>query len=323
MLELINNQRTASGRETVVLGRNVAAQLHAESMLDDCFASHWGLDGLKPHMRYALAGSHQLGRENISGLSYCHTDAGSLPPYDDLHAKIEHSLGNWIGDQGTWDNIKRESHRTVNIGLAWNKYQVFMVLHFEEDYIERLEAATIEDEYLTLAARVQNGVVFDDPRNLLIEIVYHPPVRALTRGQLSRTYCYDSGRPLAALRPVPLGGRGHYLESYLDSYKPCADPYDVPADAHPPQSARDARYHHNEAAESETVRYSIPYINADEWLVTEESFSIQAHIPELLATWGPGVYTVLVYGPVGGEDTLILEYPIFYGIDRPATYDRW
>ena len=103
VLELINDLRRAMGKDPVVLGENVAAQLHAESMLADCFASHWGADGLKPHMRYALAGGKQLTREDVSGLSHCHTDAGSLPPYDDLRAKIEHTLGNSIGDRQSMD----------------------------------------------------------------------------------------------------------------------------------------------------------------------------------------------------------------------------
>ena len=85
----------------------------------------------------------------------------------------------------------------------------------------------------------------------------------------------------------------------------------------------DARNFHAEAVETETVSSSIPYINSDEWHVDERSFAIRARIDELLAAYGPGVYTVLVYGPVDGESTLILEYPIFYKTDIPATYDRW
>ena len=50
MLELINTVRTQAGLDPVVLGDNVAAQLHAESSLDNCVGSHWGIDGLKPYM---------------------------------------------------------------------------------------------------------------------------------------------------------------------------------------------------------------------------------------------------------------------------------
>ena len=324
VLSLINDLRASTGKVPLDLGDNVAAQLHAESMLTNCFASHWGMDGLKPHIRYALAGGHELTREDVSGLSYCHTDSGSLPPYDDLRAEIEHSLGNWIGSRENWANIRRESHRTVNIGLAWNKYQVFLVLQFEESYVRRLDTARIDGQYLTLAASVRNGVVFGNDRDLAIEIVYDPPSRALNRGQLSRTSCYESGRRIAALRATPLGGEGHYLESYTLMIKSCPDPYRVPADSSPPGSARDARDFQKAAVDSETVStYTIPFYNAADWLVDRDSFSIRAQIDEFLATWGPGIYTVLVYGPVDGTPTLILEYPIFYRVDRPTTYDRW
>ena len=71
MLQLINQARTAEGLSPVVLGDNDAAQLHAEASLENCFSSHWGVDGLKPYMRYSLAGGYQSNAENGSGLDYC------------------------------------------------------------------------------------------------------------------------------------------------------------------------------------------------------------------------------------------------------------
>ena len=56
MLELINSERTRAGIPPVTLGDNIAAQLHAESSLANCFSGHWGADGLKPYMRYSLGG---------------------------------------------------------------------------------------------------------------------------------------------------------------------------------------------------------------------------------------------------------------------------
>ena len=45
-----------------------AAQLHAESLPESCFSSHWGIDGLKPYMRYSLAGGYQRNGENGNGV---------------------------------------------------------------------------------------------------------------------------------------------------------------------------------------------------------------------------------------------------------------
>ena len=71
MLSLINAERKKAGVGAVVLGDNIAAQMHAEAALDNCFSSHWGVDGLKPYMRYSLAGGYQSNGENVSGLDYC------------------------------------------------------------------------------------------------------------------------------------------------------------------------------------------------------------------------------------------------------------
>ena len=69
MLRLINNERRAAGVPEVVLGVNDAAQLHAEDSLEGCYSSHWGSDGLKPYMRYSLAGGYQSNGENGSGIA--------------------------------------------------------------------------------------------------------------------------------------------------------------------------------------------------------------------------------------------------------------
>lgn len=71
MLALINAERKKAGVSAVTLGENIAAQLHAESALENCFSSHWGLDGLKPYMRYSLARGYQSNGENGHGLDYC------------------------------------------------------------------------------------------------------------------------------------------------------------------------------------------------------------------------------------------------------------
>ena len=67
MLRLINEERDGAGLEPVEMGENLAAQLHAESSLANCTSSHWGSDGLKPYMRYSLAGGYQSNAENGHG----------------------------------------------------------------------------------------------------------------------------------------------------------------------------------------------------------------------------------------------------------------
>ena len=71
MLGLVNNIREDEGLPPVLLGNNIAAQLHAERSLKDCISGHWGTDGLKPYMRYSLAGGIQANAENVFGLHHC------------------------------------------------------------------------------------------------------------------------------------------------------------------------------------------------------------------------------------------------------------
>ena len=65
LLELLNRAREEAGVPPVRLGRNIAAQVHAEEALERCFAGHWDGRGLKPYMRYSLVGGYQPGRENV------------------------------------------------------------------------------------------------------------------------------------------------------------------------------------------------------------------------------------------------------------------
>jgi len=68
MLELINGDRQANGLDLVTLGDNPAAQEHAEEMSANGYLSHWGMDGMKPYMRYTLAGGVNYEGENASGV---------------------------------------------------------------------------------------------------------------------------------------------------------------------------------------------------------------------------------------------------------------
>ena len=71
MLELINQARAEAGVPPVVMGTNQVAQIQAEALLRDCTLSHWGTDGLKPYMRYSLAGGYQVNKETATTANEC------------------------------------------------------------------------------------------------------------------------------------------------------------------------------------------------------------------------------------------------------------
>ena len=320
MLELINEERVAAGLNPVVLGDNIAAQLHAESSLENCFSGHWGIDGLKPYMRYTLAGGYQSNGENGRGLDYCIKASDGYSPIGNVKWDVRDAVEGWMDSPGHRRNILRSKHKRVNIGLAWNRYNFGAIQHFEGDYVEYDNQPTINGRILTLSGSVRNGAKFSFEDDLGVQIYYDPPPHPLTRGQLAQTYCYDSRRLVAALRP-PLTGNSFYPEhSFQRTYNPCPDPYDVDPDAAAPRSHDEAHEFWQEAYDASQARegtsHVVPWITASEMKVRGSTFSVKADIGNVPT----GVYTIVVWAPIGGEREVVSEYSIFHGITPPDTY---
>ena len=330
MLHLINNERARAGVDPVVLGDNVAAQLHAESSLANCFSSHWGIDGLKPYMRYSLAGGYQSNGENGSGLDYCIPASGRVGTtryraIGSIEQEVRETMDGLMDSPGHRRNILDPWHKKVNIGLAWDTYNFFAYQHFEGDYVEYDQLPAIENGILTLSGTVKNGAGFADERDLGVQIYYDPPTHTLTQGQVSRTYCYDSGLQIAALRrPLP-PNRFYPEHEFTKTYKKCPDPYEVPADAPAPRSPAEAHAFWEAAYQASQLRPEqpiiVPWITALEWTATADAFAVRADISDLLAIHGDGVYLISVWGVIDGERVIISDYSIFHGVTPPDTYD--
>ena len=320
MLELINEERAAAGLNPVVLGDNIAAQLHAESAVENCFGSHWGIDGLKPYMRYSLAGGYQSNGENWHGLAYCIKASDGYSPIGNVRWDVRDAMEGWMESPGHRRNILRPKHKKVNIGLAWNRYNFGAIQHFEGDYMEFEKSPNINGRILTLSGSLINEARLNSEDDLGVQIFYDPPPHTLTRGQLARSYCYDSGQLVAALRP-PLTGNAYYLEnSFQLNYEPCPDPYDVDPDASAPRSHDEAHEFWQAAYDAsqsrEVTSLVVPWITADQWRVTDSAFSVTADIGDV----PPGVYTIVVWALIDGDDEVVSEYSIFHKITPPDTY---
>ena len=319
MLELINEERTDAGLNPVVLGDNIAAQLHAESAIENCFSSHWGIDGLKPYMRYSLAGGYQSNSENGSGLDYCITSS-LYRPITDHKREVRETMEGWMDSPGHRRNILNPTHKKVNVGLAWNRYNFSAYQHFEGDYVEYDTLPTMRGRILTFSGKVKSGVGFSDPDDLGVQIYYDPPPHPLTRGQVSRTYCYDSGRLAAALRR-PLTGNSYWTENEFEiDYDPCPNPYHIDPDAPAPRSPDEAHDFYQAAYDAsqdrQGVSVAVPWITASEWRVAANAFSVKADLGDV----PPGVYTIVVWAPIASEREVVSEYSIFHGITPPDTY---
>ena len=198
MLELINLERERAGVQPVVLGVNNAAQIKAESAVENCAGSHWSLDGLKPYMRYSLAGGYQSNGENGSGLHYCYSARDWVRAIASVRTEIDKRMQGLMASSGHRRNILNPSHRKVNIGIAWDRYNAAVYQHFEGDYVTFETLPRLVDGRLHLAGEFKNGATVTRHLDLGIQVYYDPPPHALTRGQLARTYCYNYGAIVAA-----------------------------------------------------------------------------------------------------------------------------
>ena len=324
MLELINVERERAGVGLVVLGTNNAAQLHAESGLKHCVSSHWGVNGLKPYMRYTLAGGYQSNGENGRGLDYCVSASDRVQSLDSLEHEVADAMRGWMGSPGHRRNILEPTHRKVNVGLAWDRYNITTFQHFEGDYVVYDGLPTIAGGQLRMQGTLKNGAGIHSDRDLGVQIFYDPPPHPLTRGQLSRTYCYSNGDMVAALRPPPGGNSYYSTHEFFQAFKSCPNPYDVPPDAPAPRSADDAHRHWQEAYDASQSRPRvpriIPWITAKTWSGRGDSFDVVADLTGIIRQYGAGVYTIVVWARLMGGREVVSEYSIFHEITPPDGY---
>ena len=323
MLQLINIERQRVGASPVVLGTNNAAQLHAESALENCFSSHWGMDGLKPNHRYNLAGGYQANGENGHGLDYCIKASERYAPIESIREEIREAMAGWMGSQGHRRNLLDPFHRRVNIGIAWNRYNETMFQHFEGDYVKYEHSPSLAGGVVSLSGQVKNGVSFTDPTDLGIQVFYDSPPHPLTRGQLSRTYCYDSGLLIAILREPLTGGYDYPSDQGRMTTSTCPDPYDILPDARPAKSVSDALRLWQQAYDAGTTSETIVYqwITANSWTAKGNTFSVKANLSGLLRKHGDGIYSIVVWGKVKGGDKVISALSFFQGVTPPNTYN--
>ncbi|MXZ02515.1 MAG: CAP domain-containing protein, partial [Chloroflexi bacterium] len=111
-LTLINDARSDAGLNELSLDTNTAAQSHAEQSRDACTRGHWDADGLKPYMRYTIAGGEQYSSENVFAIDFCPED---LSNYDleTPREQIDFAMDRFLNSPGHRQNILDPHHRKV------------------------------------------------------------------------------------------------------------------------------------------------------------------------------------------------------------------
>ena len=303
-LALINQARTAAGLNEVTLDDNSAAQSHAEDMRTNCFLSHWGTDGLKPYMRYTLTDGEQYSAENAHGSIYCPPDPDRYRQQT-ITERLDQAMDGLMTSPGHRRNILNPYHRKVNIGIAVNHPNFWFVQLFVGNYVKYSTKPQFQNGILEMSGNV-NSEVYLNRDTLGVTLAYDRPPHPLTRGQLHNTSCGVNGQSIAALRR-PLSGNAYYTsDTFTISGTRCQDPYDVPTDALAASSTHDRK-----------PDFRFPYqhqgqwITATSWTVSNDTFSVSANVFNLIAQYGDGVYTIVLWGEIEGERTPISEYSIF------------
>jgi hypothetical protein len=187
-LQVINQDRsTAGGLPSVSLNPRLAAQQHAYSMLINGYLSHWDTQGLKPYMRYTIAGGSEYVSENVA---FIRTVGGyrTTASVEDAVKRLEYEMvyndaaHNW----GHRDNILDSYHTGVSIGIAYNVDSVYLVQDFTSDYLNWTVPITVSGTgIVTLSGTFSgaNGVTGNGIQ--MMQIFYDSAPSLLNSSQLS------------------------------------------------------------------------------------------------------------------------------------------
>ena len=176
-----------------------------------------------------------------------------------------------------------------------------------------------------MSGKTRNGARLAGSRDLGTQIYYDPPPAPLTQGQVARTYCYDNGLKVTSLRELLTDGSFWPEDRFTNTYSPCPDPADVPADAPPARSHAEANrlwqeaYNQSRLTSERTL--TVSWTDATKFRANGGAFDVEADIGQVLSKHGTGVYSIMVWGVVDSHDAVISEYSIFHGVTPPDTYD--
>ena len=239
MLDLVNQARRNGGLPPVRLGQNPAAQQHAQESLRNCTISHWDQWGLKPNQRYTLMGGTGTGDENALGRNYCAGPEDGGPYNGITKGDIYDAVKKWLDSPGHHRNMLNPRHTIMNVGIAYDQYNIAMVQQFTNEYVQYQERPQIDQRGdLSLSGTVQNASL-DTGQSIVIQIGYDPPLQTLTQGQLSKTHSLCNPVTIGTIRSQ---SRDEPREETVTVKARCRDPYqNARATQHPPAPRRPRR----------------------------------------------------------------------------------
>lgn len=216
-LDAINDHRTAMGRAPVRLSDNVAAQIHAQDVLEQLTISHYMSNGEKPYMTYSMTGGAGYVAQNVAFGGYdrpwqCggHAICTKTSPAADI---VDHHNGMMFDDAhadwGHRDNILDPYHTHVSIGVAYTDYTLAFVQNFETRRMEGVGPAGGPANPISLDSTGQITVAGNMDAGLdvyAIDVYYDPLPSTRTYGIHVDDMSYSLGEPIAHIyEPHPRG----------------------------------------------------------------------------------------------------------------------
>ena len=323
MLALINKARADEHLPPVSLGQNQAAQLHAQDMFDTCFISHWGSDGLKPHMRYTLTNGQQASSENVllSGDCFNTVQIGTGLTHIQRATSAMHSF---MASPGHRKAILNPHQSKVNIGIATSPHITAFVQQFEKNYNQFTALPAIQGSRLTFAGTANISTASGENIRLTATITYDPPPHALTTRQLASTNVLDFGPYIAFISIRPRGDThrpDQHHEMTID-FPRYPDPYDAPAE--PPLEDITAMQELKAAARLTSQNpphqpTTVHVIRTDQ-PIDGANYQVDVDIQTILERHGNGVYTISLHARSDAAALPLSIYSIFHGVTPPAKY---
>ena len=286
--ELINADRSKYGEQELVLINNDFTQKHAEELLFTCMTSYWSASGLKPYMRYSIAGGEGGIMENVRVLGtpnlkkhWTEESIKQVIAWNQYSMVEGDEPSDWYHSQ----NLLYPMHNNVAIGIAWNDFCISIVQDFEHDYIDWRQYPTItSDNMLKLSGEIQFNSTLQN-----IDIFFEPTPVPLSDLQLMSTPLrYSYGHQCSIFSCVSSMSVGNIIPNPSDEF-----------------TEEDMEKLLNVQSETTIV------LVAREWEIKHSSdkttFSISDDITKLIDEFGTGVYTVIIWTtPDNTENTIAI-----------------
>ena len=302
MLETMNAERSRVGSPPLSLGYSPIAQAHALDMYENCYLSHYDRLGQKPYVRHSLAGGYRAMAENLSGSNVCSWREGLYGRVRGGANSLQHAqiaMGSFLKSPEHTEVLRSPHYTNVSIGVAWDRYNFYTAHIFEgPKLIEMTQLPAIdEDGVLLLEGRLVNGDRFMSPYDLSVQIYFDPTPVPPDKSQLAQTRCYDIGRLVAGVLPLPV--RESEM-SFHANFQPCRSPVEFMPSAIMDSDAIDRHLDLLGAnGPAPAIQVHGPWVVAQEWHMTSREFSVSTDLSEVLNANGSGVYTIRLWGPPG------------------------